>query len=281
MGLDACVMCNCYQEGKAKLTPFEIKIDLQEGGFTFVNPKDNNDENFWKLWEWKSNACSHSEMEIVSDRISNWPGVRLFQQALEDAGWNYFPILKAVLPNANGGKVIPELSVRALEEIDFFKTTAGHVPNTVLIASESGYTIQDSISSYGGIFAMSQPWFYGIFENYFYIQDATSQIVFRAHKFEQRLLQPGMTKNYEREQVEFVDIESGITIITTMAISGNEISCPEDELEIRKGKLCFEYPAKMHVEWRVVSPEYFNFITEPLAKVFQASVETNNPVYWT
>jgi hypothetical protein len=47
-----------------------------------------------------------------------------------------------------------------------------------------------------------------------------------------------------------------------------------------QGQVQFDYPSSFQVEIRELLPISFDYIIQPLSRVFAASVETGNPVRW-
>src|SRR5512145_1931700 len=106
MGLDAFVQCNCYQQGKTKPFPrpdLEKYLIFDADGQLMLDLDDEHEEAHHLFYEWQEDACEHSGMKVVFERISNWSGYRAFQEALSKLGWHHFPVLEAELPALNGG----------------------------------------------------------------------------------------------------------------------------------------------------------------------------------
>ncbi|MFB0563896.1 MAG: hypothetical protein ACETWM_22075 [Candidatus Lokiarchaeia archaeon] len=263
MGLDAYVPCNCYKEGKTKPTPFPeeyIFID-EETGMPELIPKYKDDEEKWNtLMDWRLTACDHEDMEIASERISNWGGLRYFQQALARMGWEHFPTLRDEIPDYNGGFTSPQASAKALEELKFFQKQRKLGSYPFLIDTERGIELREYTEAYDGIFIMDGR--YGMFigfdeEGLFFIKQPEGKLVFRAKRVEQQI------RGFIKKQVVYTDLDTG-----------KEFVCQSD---IEFDGRC---PRYMHVEQRSIDPSEFDYIIIPLIKVFTVSIETGNPVYW-
>jgi hypothetical protein len=50
-------------------------------------------DEYGAIDEWLKTGCTHEDMEFASEHIGAWTGVRLFQQALREAGEADFPTL--------------------------------------------------------------------------------------------------------------------------------------------------------------------------------------------
>src|SRR5947207_404641 len=104
MGLDATVSCNCWKLGLTKAPPFPRNyLEMDQDGYLNLRPEFDNKEYWMSFWNWSQTCCEHEGMDYASERIANWSGYRLFQEALGQAGWEFFPVLGAELPNTNGG----------------------------------------------------------------------------------------------------------------------------------------------------------------------------------
>src|SRR6187399_1624402 len=115
MGLDASILCNCFRDGKTTPPPFPVDwFELDKEGHINLKKEHDTDANWHKAYEWEQSCCEHEGMDFVSTHISNWTGYRLFQAALEQIGWQHFPVLKAELPNSNGGLTPCAASAQAL-----------------------------------------------------------------------------------------------------------------------------------------------------------------------
>lgn len=281
MGLDASVMCNCYKEGRTSIPPVPIELiyfDDKQYHLALNLPwewEGNEDKYFLfdNLFDnWMENACEHEGMNYACVWVSNWSGYRTFQQALGQVGWQHFPTLKAELPNANGGLMSAISAVKALQELNYFKHHADLVTNIFLVNSETGTEIHNYVAAYEGIFIWDGKCRInlGVDEQGFFIMSMSDppRELFRSLRFEQRLLESQLTAPYlqgraeYQGKVEYVDFESGQSFVCNSAIGD------------------FQYPRYMHIEQRRLDASNFSYIINPLTEIFQAALETGNPVRW-
>ncbi|MFC5744039.1 hypothetical protein [Actinomadura rugatobispora] len=266
MGLDAYVRCRCLQDGLTTEPPVpaDLIVEDEDGYLDLSVPYEGNEELFHAFGEWQQyHACAHEDMEIVSVRVSNWYGYRLFQEALHGAGRERFPVLCTELPKANGGHMSPESARRALAELDRF--TAAHLAAvTWLVDDETGERLIESIESYDGVFVLDGTTGRraGVDPRGFFVRDVTAEPhreEFRAVRFTQEPVDAG--------HVRFRDLDSGTEAAVPLAGPVRADG---------QGR----YPRRMRVDTVQARADDFTYILEPLRQVFRASVETGNPVSW-
>src|SRR3954453_18236331 len=103
MGLDAAVMCNCFPEGKTTEPPCPRDwLVVTPDGCLDVRPEHGTNELGVQVDAWKQTPWPHPGLDAAHEWIASSPGYRSFQQALDHAGWDYFPVLRRELPSANG-----------------------------------------------------------------------------------------------------------------------------------------------------------------------------------
>jgi hypothetical protein len=284
MGLDATVMCKCYIEGRTTEPPVARDwLYFDNEGYLSLRPEHEDDETGMKIWTWEQDCCEHSGMDYASERIANWAGYRLFQQALETVGWQHFPVLHAGLQNINGGLMAPDACAQALQELEFFRTLDTVSKNAFLINTSNGDTIHEHVACYEGVFILSgtSGLDIGIGQMEFFIRDREGDVLFRAMRIRQTLLEPGKRDRKDGPgRVEFMDLDTSEKFVCETAVRGNAIPWPGGRMQDDEGRWRSEYPSEFHVEIRNVNPSDFDYILEPLIKVFQASVEIGNPVRW-
>jgi hypothetical protein len=252
MGLDAYVRCTCFDEGKT--TPFE-RPDLlgvgEDGEFGLLVPWEDHKELFDRYWEWRQTACEHPDMDVASERISNWAGYREFQEALGRLGWDSFPTLRDELPEGNGGAMFPISATKALGELDLFEREQVGSEKTVLVDSDSGELQHTYIACSRGVFlfAGSKGLDAGFDPAGFFLrrreEDGDAEL-FRAMRV-------------EVTGTQIVDRDLGT-------------SFPFD--------VGWGTGRRFHVEQRITTRGEFDYILRPLRTVFRASVATGNPVIW-
>jgi hypothetical protein len=294
MGLDAFVNCRCWQDGNVTEPPVPRSLIVDEGeGLDFSGP---DDQMYYKFRSWQTDACAHEHMEIASERISNWGGYRLFQDALSTAGWEHFPTLEAQLPEANGGSMPASAAGQALEELRYFSEQAELGTETHLVDVETGAEIQTYIAAYDGVFLLSNPWRIGVDPQGFFVWDVSEdpvsedspREVFRAMRCTQqeigdgdapdrrrrfgalRLIQDvmGIGPRRRRQLVRITDVDSAAEVTVNTGPVGVDL---DDDRR---------YPRSLEVVTRAVTADDFDYILEPLATVCRAAAETGNPVVW-
>ncbi len=194
MGLDATVSCNCFKEGRTTAPPIPKEwLYLDEEGYWSCLPEHEEKHSWSELYQWEQTCCDHEGMNYARERISNWAGLRLFQQALEKAGWENFPILRTELPNANGGKTLSEMARKAILEIQRFRQFREIGRNAALIDTKTGHLIFEHVAVYDGIFIYGgrSGLNAGIGDKDFFIRDRESgTVLFWATRIGQKLLDP-------------------------------------------------------------------------------------------
>jgi hypothetical protein len=269
MGLDAVVYCNCFREGATEPPPEEIRpyIVTDEEGYPDLDfPMDDErfDEYLAMFDEWLGSCCSHPNLWYADESITDWEGYTRFLLVLEQAGWQRFPALYEALPSGNEGRTDAGLARRALEELHHVRQgtdlgTGVHLMNgetgemlylhTSDAASFLGWNVQDGTAI-------------GLDEEGFFVGKLAErdlkveEILFRSVRFEQK-------RESGEEAVLFQDLHSGARILSTLPIKEGE-----------------RLPRLLQVEKRPISGKDFDHILQPLINVFQASVETGNPVIW-
>ncbi|HET8631303.1 MAG TPA: hypothetical protein VFL91_28110 [Thermomicrobiales bacterium] len=284
MGLDAFVRCNCWKEGRTTPPPVPRELIYEdEEGLELRLPFDGKEEMYFAFDRWMLSCCEHEDMSYARVRVSNWSGYRLFQQALERAGWEHFPTLEAELPNANGGQMSPGSAAKALAELRYFCDQADLGENTFLVDAETGEELRAYVASYAGMFAFAAHYELGFDPNGFYVLDesvAPPKELFRSCRFEQRFLEPlPMDANYGGP-VELIDLVMQERAVSPMAITGHEIPWPDGRMENDQGSVRNAYPRFLEVTRRRVTSADYDYILDPLTEIFEASVEIGNPVIW-
>ncbi len=262
MGLDATVMCTCWARGLLSPSPFSAPIVLDDEGYLGLDlPWEGHEDEHMAFLEWSATACMHVDMDAACERISNWGGYRLFQDALAQVGWERVPTLKAVLPEMNGGSVSSEQSRACLAELDLFTSAYRGVPAWTLMDDERAQPLFEYIRAYEGVFIMSGSTGLevGVDDRGLFIRRAaTSREIFRAKRVAQRRLAVR-----GRDGAELIDLDTRRRLVIP--------------LHVEVDGIC---PSLMSVQLRPRDATYFDYAVRPLRVVFQASVETGNPVRW-
>jgi hypothetical protein len=200
----------------------------------------------------------------VDEQIADWEGYTRFLQVLERTGWQRFPALYEALPSDNEGRTSAALARRALEELHHFRQGTDWGTALHLVDGETGKSLYLDISDAGGLLAWNghDRTAIGLDGEGFYVGKLAErdlkveEILFQSTQFEQ------MRKS-EGEGVVFQDLHSGARISSTLPIRDDE-----------------RLPRLLQVEKRKLSGQDFDSILQPLITLFQASVETGNPVMW-
>lgn len=315
MGLDAYVPCNCYAEGRT--TPPPISLDLisvEDGRLDLDLPYQPNRALHDQFYQWKKHACPHPGMLYADERIANWAGYRLFQEALARVGWEHFPVLHEILPESNSGAVLAATVALAVPELEFFAQEALGT-DVVLVNTETGAVLHTYVAAYAGEFLWEggagglvggfdaggfyirppQPPSDGPFEQNIahavsgtapakaseakagYLGTPAPQERFRAMRVEQRVLDD----TPRAQKVEYINRDIDQRFVWNAAVSGAAIPWPDGRMQDDEGRRRHEHPLYLHVEVRPRTADDFAYILDPLRRIFAASLETGNPVYWS
>ncbi|QGJ70262.1 Hypothetical protein PBC10988_19570 [Planctomycetales bacterium 10988] len=276
MGLDASVMCNCFQKGKTTPPPVLrewLEIDVE--GYLNLKKEHDSDEDYMKLSKWSADCCPHPGLYQAQERIGNWASISMLKMALGKVGWEYFPVIDQELPQGNGGITKPSQSAKALRELAFFERQGVIGKTTVLVDSTTGKELRKRVPSHNGIFLLngSQKTDAGIGEFTFFVRDReTNAELFNAPHVRQ-FSKNGKPITDQNKTVIWEDPETGQQVESTMLVGGE----PKKNL---LGQTYYEFPAEFHVELRNQTAEDFRPVTDSLEAVFSASVQTGNPVRW-
>jgi hypothetical protein len=284
MGLDASVMCCCFQMGRTTEPPFPREwLEIDDEGYLNLKAEFDSNDTFAMLYAWQQECCEHSGLDQASEHLANWSGYRLFQEALGSVGWDRFPVLHRELPEANGGRMDARSAALALEELADFRAIGFLGSNFWLVDTATGEGFMEYVESYQGIFILSGSTGLdvGFDGDGLFIRDRKGSEHFRAMRLRQTLLDPE-DEDYgpEPSRVEFLDLDTGQTFVCRIAISGNQIPWPDGRMQDDKGRYRFDHPAEIHVESRSVLSTDFDYIIEPLTRLCRTSMETGNPVRW-
>jgi hypothetical protein len=258
VGLDAFVYCRCWQDGLTLPPVGPVGFD-EEGYLDWLVARDEYTEADAAFDRWKATGCPHEDMELVSEHLAPWAGYRLFQQALQSAGWSHFPSLKAELPSANGGRMPAAAAARVLDELDYFEKRAVITDEVVLVDEASGEVKLTYVAAYQGVLILGPGYRAGVDPEGFFVLDVDADppvTLFRSVRFRQRVLTGG--------QVEFSD-EATTVRLTVPPVGGAATTGP---------------PHRLRLETRGQSPADFGYIVQPLRRLCQAAVATGNPVMW-
>ncbi|MGC4896095.1 hypothetical protein [Micromonospora sp. DT31] len=257
MGLDAFVYCRCWQDRLATPCPVGPVGYDEDGWLALLQPWEGNRAAHKAFDVWLARSCPHERMEQVSEHVSNWAGVRLFQQALRTAGAERFPTLAAALPNVNGGWLTAERAAVALAELDRFRHTSRIADEVELIDEATGRVLMQYVEVYDGVFIFGPDVQAGVDPDGFFVLDRADPPVtlFRAVRFTQRPLPD--------HRVEFTT--GGTRTVLAMRPVGEHGEPPPERLAVRT---------------RSRSGDDFAYVVEPLRRLCEAAVSTGNPIIW-
>ncbi len=266
MGLDAYVPCRCLADGLIGEPPVDwALLEIDEGLLRVRDDTDGPDvdrEAYNELRKldgilekWKRSCCPHPGLKLYSDRVGNWSGVRTFQFYVQCFDHGELSLLNDLIPNANGGSVEPHQSAQALGMLDqLLRAAVGQVA-WFMSDSRTGDDVYPYHPTYGGILALSQDVRSGFDPEGVFVREGDVE-VFRAMRVEQRIV----GHSGKRPIVRFTADNGEVYTSTGIGFGRNE-----------------------EHDWQVVSrPLTAEDIpcVDVLRRLFQASVETGNPVYW-
>lgn len=285
MGLGATVMCNCFRLGLTTEPPVPRDwLHVDEEGYFNLKPGHDSDGAFDEVDGWMKVCCEHPDLEYASEHIANWSGYRIFQQALAEAGWDNFPVLRSELPNTNDGQTKAPEAALALRELAAFRSLGRIGSTPCLVDSTTGEVVVEHVRAYGGVFIWcgNTGLEAGFDGDGFFIRTGEDKLeLFRAARFRQKILDPRVDRyGPEPWRAVYVDLDLGREFECRFAVPGDTISWPDGRMQDDRGRYRFDYPAVLHVEDRSVHSSDYEYILGPPERVFQTSIETGNPVQW-
>lgn len=265
MGLDAYVRCTCWEEGKTSPPPVpraRVVLNPESDELDLDLPWEGHREAHAAFQDWLETCCPHSRMQLASERISSWAGVRHFQAALRTLGADRFKTLLAAIPDTNSGRTDARDAKACLEELGRFEAQGPFGRRIHLTDAESGEVLHDYVEDYGGVFA----WLgregieMGVDPEGFFVTDREGTEFFRAKVFEQK-----------REEQAFTlrDLESGAKFLSPAGLSYPGADGVTDV-----------YPRQLKVVIEHETPKTYENEVKALKSVFGASVKTGRPVIW-
>lgn len=271
MGIRASVWCNCYAQGKTTACPYpeHFRFDALEGPLLDLEI-DNHQEAHQLFYQWLETCCEHAGMVYLSVYITSWQGYRAFTEALERMGKEHFHnLLEATPYGDDDGLTHPAVSANILKELAYFNQLDKVVTKALLVDSERQRDISMGSAIDGGVLTIDRATGLdiGFDEEGFFIRDRweLNRYLFRAQRVEQRLIHP------ETYTVQYVDLDTERIF---------QCSTPFGKAIIGEDGLPRMYLWRFHIERRALGPSAFAHITEPLIRLFTASVEMGQPVKW-
>ncbi|MBQ2622653.1 MAG: hypothetical protein IJF84_15040 [Thermoguttaceae bacterium] len=274
MGLDAYVPCNCYREGKTKTPPpTQEELCIDEDGFLRpVHYRDipydeiKDDEEFRKIYDelddWKWNACDHKYGNYIDERVGNWSTARYFTWVVRQFPEGSFPLLINLLPANNEGSVPVKDAPEILRELAELRKRLPEIKGFFLVDGMKDQVVYDGSDYLDGNFAWIDKQILGFDKNGLYVLDReTEELLFKAKEV--------------METVETDDDGKKHTLWTDVSDSENKIVVNDDPIS----KLEDGVVGYLKVEIRPMSADDVYAIA-PLERLFKASIETGNPVFW-
>jgi hypothetical protein len=274
VGLDATVLCTCYEDGRTTEPPVpRDRLVLGDGDLWVSSGADADieevEEMDEKVQEWRGSACKHPHLYYADEVIANWNWYGNFLRVLGRLGWDHFPTLEVELPVSNDGTTPPEAASEALEELAYFRSLDEVGPNTFLVDTATGRELYSRLSDEDGVFVLNRDPAVeaGVGEYAFFLRDRlTKEVLFRSKGFRQSLVG-------ERE-ADWLDLASGRRFHSPLVI---RVPVPRPD---GRGRPDIISPEEFHVRARTLTPNDYKGIVASLERVFRASVETGNSVRW-
>lgn len=274
MGIIASVMCNCYRDGITTPCPFPNQFIADPTTLPGLQWEEEPDEQeaeraFAKFRAWLEVCCEHRNMNYANEFITSWNGYQAFTDALEAMDRVQFRTLLKHLPDGEDGISTPDDCRVMLGELDQFVLLQSEIRHAVLMDSERGDVISMGSHTLKGKLAMNPTTGLdiGFDEQGFFIRDRweMNRVLFRAMRLEQRLLHP------EASQVDYVDLDSDRVFRCNTPFG--KVMTGDDGLP----RMVY---ARLHIDLVPSAENRFAYVIEPLRRVFEASIETGNPVRW-
>ena len=270
MGLDAFVPCRCLADGLVGDPPVDWSLLEFDEGRLCVREDESDDDEFdekafdeWceldkNLEAWMEVCCAHPGMRQADEWVGNWPMVRIFQayaRRLTDVSHGKYSTLSNLIPQGNYGAVEPEDVATALVELDLLLELAVGSTTWFLADAQTGLEVYDYNPTLGGRWGQGPGIAWG-FDPHGVFVERDGVEVFRAMRVKQRIV--GKDGNIP---IVLFSAEDGQTYIESGIGFGQE-----------------------NREWKVVSRPLVEGdipCIDALRRLFRASVEARNPVFWT
>ncbi len=201
--------------------------------------------------------------------ITSWKGYSAFMDALEQVGMSHFPTIIDQLPDGDEGTTTPEKAARMRDELLYFIQQQDQVQQVVLVDAERGVDISMGSQISGGALSMDRVSGYdlGFDENGFFVRDRweMNRDLFRAMRVQQHLLHP------ETHTVEYEDLDTGQRFRCNVPF-GKPVPGNDGILRM--------HLQHFHVEIRPAAPNRFAYITDPLLRALEISIEDDVSINW-
>jgi len=201
--------------------------------------------------------------------ITSWKGYSAFVDALEQIGESHFPTILNQLPDGDEGTTTPENAEKMRAELDLFLQQQDQIQQVVLVDVERDVDISMGSQISGGALSMDRVSGYdlGFDEEGFFVRDRweMNRDLFRAKRVQQHLLHP------EAHTVEYEDLDTGQRFRCNVPF-GKPIN-GEDGVP----RMLLRH---FEVQIRPAAPNRFAYITDPLTRVLDMSINERLPITW-
>jgi hypothetical protein len=202
--------------------------------------------------------------------ITSWKGFRAFTDAIRQLGNERFPVILEQLPDGDEGITTPENAVLMLKELLLFSDLQAHIRQAVLVDSERGTDISMGSNVLAGALTTDRLTGYdlGFNEGGFFVRDRweLNRLLFQAMRVEQVLLHP------ESHQVRYIDLDQPERSFQCSTPFGKPMTGADGLPRMMLWRF--------HVEIRTATPDRFLYITAPLQRVLERSIELQQPIHW-
>ena len=255
----ATVRCNCYRSGRTSKPPVPRNW-LDEDGCLLASHK--SDETEAKVDTWRKVACEHPDMVYAREYLGSEINLEELVWAICSAQRASFPILRRHLPDLFCLSASSEIAAAALTELEVVRSLGVLGETTYLVDFSTQEALQPDIPLAFGHFASSnEPRLNMNIENgTFFVRGKLLRILFRAKRFRQEPVEP--EHRWRDFAVKFVDLDTEKRFRCPFAFRRRDLSCPT-EIGIMK---------------KTRRPAEFDPVLTQLEHIFQASVESGNPV---
>ena len=266
------VCCNCIRNRKLKPVPekyrpylrFDDNIIYLDYNGGSINPAiEEEPEPYDHEWdEWLENACEHGNWfhafsGTIGPQSRLIPLIRILQEMPHVGLQNILSAVNCI----DSLEIKPEKAAECLIELGQFKSNFPHVTGTLVMDEQTGAVLDILIGDETKSLYICENYQVGYDREGIRVTrnglpGALPETLFHSCRFQQDVLP------YCASLLE--DIPSGKIA---------ELMRPVFPLEN-----C-SFPAVVSINCRELTPEDFNYLTDPFEKAFKASVEAGNPVY--
>lgn len=270
MGLDAYVRCRCWS-GERPPEPEALRglIELENDVPTLSIEHTGNEALFLQLREYVAGFCPHDDMMRASERIGSWGYVSTFVAMLREMDAHKFSTLIHIFPDENDGEVGSEALPQLLSELDQLDNLGALGRRLLLVLEDSDTEICSADIDADCVIAVRLGEQQGLDSRCFYVKRGGA-VVFQSRHFEQ-LLQWPAGANAPVAQFRAID---------STQICDGAIAISHDSRADEKGDTVVDYGSRFLIRIAPYQRSDHRLTTESLRRLFQAALETGNPVRW-